>query len=129
MAKKPVKVDRFRAIKVVLISFFCFFLLAAVIESFVQLNATYNNLTAAQSELADEKSENIRLKSKLDAQVSVKNVEEYAEDVLGMQKLDSSQIKYIKIRDKDSVTLPDENVNIFVKIKLKVAEIIDYLKG
>lgn len=129
MAKKPEKVKRFRAFKVILLSIISFILLASVIESYVELNSTYNKLSDAQAELADCKSENVRLESKLEAQVSVKNVENYAENVLGMKKLDSSQVRYIKIADKDEVSLPEEDENFFVKIKVRISDIIDYLMG
>ena len=100
-----------------------------VIDSYVSLNSMYSNVSKAQSQLTELKSENVRLESKLQSQVSVRNVEEYAENVLGMERLDSSQIKYIQIQDKDVVTLPASEENFFVSLKIRFGEFIEYLKG
>ena len=46
-----------------------------------------------------------------------------------MERLDSSQIKYVQIQDKDVVTLPASKENFFVSLKIRFGEFIEYLKG
>jgi cell division protein FtsB len=129
MKKRRQRVRRQRPFRLILASALLLGIFSWLIESYVQLDSTQKKLAVATAELAEYKSENVRLESKLEAQVSVKNVESYAEDVLNMKKLDSSQIKYIKIQEKDTVVLPEEEENIYVRIKDQFYEVIEYLRG
>ena len=74
-------------------------------------------------------SENVRMHSDLEAKVAIKSVEEYAEQELGLQQLDQSQIEYIQLQTDDSVEIPDEEKNLFVRIKDKFESFMEYLKG
>ena len=56
-------------------------------------------------------------------------MEEYAEQELGLQQLDQSQIEYIQLQTDDSVEIPDEEKNLFVRIKDKFESFMEYLKG
>lgn len=127
--KKSKQIKKYSVPKTLVIALVATLLFGLVIYSYVQLNSMYSKVTTATSELTELKSENVRLESKLQSQVSVRNVEEYAENILGMEKLDSSQIKYIQIQEKDIVTLPKEEENIFVRLKIRFGEFIEYLKG
>jgi hypothetical protein len=127
--KKKKQVKRYSIPKMLISALLAFLMFGIVIESYVQLNDMYNKVSDAEDLLTEYKSENVRLESKLEAQASVKNIEEYAEEVLGMEKLNSSQIKYIQIQEDDVVYLPETEENIFVKIKLRFNEFIEYLKG
>jgi hypothetical protein len=127
--KKKKQVKRYSIPKMLISALLSFLMFGIVIESYVQLNDMYNKVSDAEDLLTEYKSENVRLESKLEAQASVKNIEEYAEEVLGMEKLNSSQIKYIQIQEDDVVYLPETEENIFVKIKLRFNEFIEYLKG
>ena len=61
--------------------------------------------------------------------MAIKSVEEYAEQELGLQQLDQSQIEYIQLQTDDSVEIPDEEKNLFVRIKDKFESFMEYLKG
>ena len=106
----------------------------AVLESIILLagdrrNTMYNKVATLNNELELTKAENVRLQSELDSKVSAKNVEDYAENVLGMQKIDSSQIKYIKIQTGDVVSIPAQEKGIAAKIKAFFDRCVEYFRG
>ena len=61
--------------------------------------------------------------------MTLKNVEEYAVKVLGLQKLNNSQIKYVETQTDDVVEIPEEEKNIFVKVKDKFDKLVEYIFG
>lgn len=102
---------------------------SVVINSYVQLNEVYTEISAANSELNILRSENVRMQTELEGKASISNIKEYAEDRLGLQQLDKSQIQYIQIQTKDRVVIEDGEQNIFVKIKRKFEDFVAYLRG
>lgn len=114
---------------IIFVSILAAALLGAVIYSLDKRNTMYNKVSALNKELHLAEAENVRLQSELESQMSAKNVEEYAENVLGMRKIDSSQIEYIKIRTGDVVTIPEKEQNIFTKIKNFFDECVEYFRG
>ena len=103
--------------------------LAKIMNSYVQLNEVYSQISAAESTLNDLQSENVRMQTQLEGQASIRNIKEYAEDRLGLQKLDRSQIQYIQIQTEDEVVVEEPDQNIFVQIKRKFNDLIAYLRG
>lgn len=91
--KKSKQFKRYSIPKTVIFALIALVMFWIVIDSYVSLNSMYSNVSKAQSQLTELKSENVRLESKLQSQVSVRNVEEYAENILGMERLDSSSDK------------------------------------
>jgi len=89
----------------------------------------YNKVSDLNAQLHLAEAENVRLQSELESQMSAKNVEDYAENVLGMRKIDSSQIEYIKIRTGDVVTIPEKKQNILTRIKNFFDECVEYFRG
>lgn len=59
-----------------------------------KLDETARDISRIQSQIEIAKSENIRLNSKLEGMVSVDKIENYAENVLGMVKLEDYKVKY-----------------------------------
>jgi hypothetical protein len=117
------------AIKVFIAGVLALLLFSVVINSYVQLNEVYSAISDANTELSDLRSENVRMQTELEGKASISNIKEYAEDHLGLQKLDKSQIQYIEIQTEDSVTIDEGEQNIFVKIKHKFEDFVAYLKG
>lgn len=92
--------------------------------------------TAIHSEIAEQaryvamlESENVRMQSELEEKTALKSVETYAEEILGMQKLDKSQIEYVSISNGNIVDIPENEDNIFVRLKNSIDEFVEYLKG
>ena len=59
------------------------------------------------------------MQSEIAGKTSNKNVQEYAEDVLGMRVIDASQIEYVQIQTSDVVEIPEAEQTFFVKAKVK----------
>lgn len=116
-------------ISIILISALAVVLLGTVIYSLDRRNTMYNRVSALNSELNLAEAENVRLQSELDSKMSAKNVEDYAENVLGMQKIDSSQIKYIEIQTDDVVSIPQQDESIPAKIKSFFDKCVEYFRG
>ncbi len=123
--KKP----KISSVKVILCSIVCFALLIAVIASNVEQLQLTNEITARQKLYTDLQSENVRMQSELAGKTSNKNVQEYAEHVLGMHALNPSQVEYIEIQTADVVEIPEEEQNIFVRIKNAFDDFAAYMRG
>ena len=114
---------------IILVSVLAALLLGSVIYTLNRRNSMYNDVTARTNELNLVEAENVRLQSELDSRMSAKNVEDYAENVLGMQKIDSSQIQYIKIQTDDVVSIPEPEESAITKIKHFFNRCLEYFRG
>ncbi len=117
------------AVKVILGAIVCFALLTAVILSNVQQLQLSNEIAAKQKEYTDMQSENVRMQTELAGKASNKNVQEYAENVLGMHVLNPSQVEYIQIQTDDVVEIPEEEQSVFVKIQNAFDRFVAYMRG
>lgn len=116
-------------ISIVLIAILAAALLGTVIYSLDRRNTMYSRVSALTEELTYAQAENVRLQTELESKISAKNVEEYAENVLGMTKMDSSQIKYIEIQTDDVVSIPQQDEGIIAKIKKFFDYCVEYFRG
>lgn len=116
-------------LSIIFVSLLAAALLGAVIDSLDQRNSLYNQVSSLNNQLHLAEAENVRLQSELESQMSAKNVEDYAENVLGMRKIDSSQIEYIKIRTGDVVTIPEKKESILTRVKNFFDECVEYFRG
>lgn len=69
------------------------------------------------------------MQTEIESKNSLKNIEDYAENILGMQKLDKSQVDYITIESGNVVEIPQEEDNIFVNIKNALDDFVEYIRG
>lgn len=104
-------------------------LLFMLIYGKVQVSALYTQISDEKAVVEILQSENVRMQTEIEANMSLKNVENYAEDVLGLKKLDKSQITYIQIQNEDMVEVVETEQNIFVILKEKLNNIVEYLFG
>ena len=111
---------------IIFVSLLAAALLGSVIYSLDKRNTVYNKVS---EKLDEAEAENVRLQSELDSKMSAKNIEEYAENVLKMQKIDSTQIKYIKIQTGDVVTIPEQEKGAIAKIKSFFDKCVEYFRG
>lgn len=114
---------------VILISLMAAALLAGVIISYNRRNSIYNEINERTSALNLAEAENVRLQSELESKMSAKNVEDYAENVLKMRKIDSSQIKYIKIQTEDVISIPEQDDGFLAKVKDFLSDCVEYFRG
>ncbi len=113
----------------IFISILAVLLLGGVIFSLDKRNTVYNQVAELKNELKLAEAENARLQTELDSQMSAKNVEDYAENVLGMKKIDPSQIEYVKTRIGDVVSIPEKEDSLLTRIKKFFDECVEYFKG
>ncbi|MBQ5318002.1 MAG: hypothetical protein J6K17_02770 [Oscillospiraceae bacterium] len=104
-------------------------LLGAVIYGKVENTAIHSEIAAQSQYVEMLASENVRMQSELEEKTALKSVENYAEQILGMQKLDKSQIEYVSISNGNIVDIPENNENLFVKIKHAFEDFVEYLRG
>ena len=103
-------------------------LLGSVIYSLDKRNTMYNKVSARNEKLDSAEAESVRLQSELDSKMSAKNIEEYAQS-LGMVKLNSSQIFYVKTQTGDVVTIPEQEKGLIAKIKSLFDKCVEYFRG
>ena len=127
MKKSPPK--RGSVIKIVFIALSAFGLLFTLLYGNVQTNKMYREVAEKNSILDEAKSENIRLKSELEGKMTLKNVEDYVQRVLKLQKLDNSQIKYVQTQTDDAVEIVDEESGLLDTIKEKFNGFVEYIFG
>lgn len=114
---------------IIFISIMAAVLFGSVIYTLDRRNTVYNKVTSLNKQLILEEAENVRLQSELESKMSAKNVEDYAENVLGMKKMDSSQIKYIKTQTDDVVNIPEQEKGFFAKVKGFFEDCVEYFRG
>lgn len=114
---------------IVIVSVLAAALLGSVIYTLDRRNTVYNKVTSLNKQLSLAEAENVRLQSELESKMSAKNVEDYAENVLGMKKMDSSQIKYIKTQTDDVVNIPEQKKGFFAKVKGFFDDCVEYFRG
>ena len=114
--------------KIIFVSMLAAALLGSVIYSLDKRNTAYNKVSSLQVKLDSVAAENVRLQSELEGKMSAKSIEEYAKS-LGMEKIDSTQIKYIQIQTGDVVTIPEQKKGIMAKIKSFFDKCVEYFRG
>ncbi len=103
-------------------------ILFAVLYGNVETNRLFNEITKLQNELNSLQAENISLAAEYESVTSLKNVEDYAEDVLGLKKLDKAQIEYVEMEgDKVIEIVEPADTNIFVAIRNWWNEVCEYI--
>ena len=116
------------AFKVFVKAFVILGILCMVLYGKVETNALFRDISKLESKLNDLQSENITLAAEYEARTSLKNVEDYAENVLGLRKLDKAQIEYIELPGNTVIEkVETENRNIFIIIRNKINELREYL--
>lgn len=111
------------------------FVLSFMIFSLVQLNEVNSEITQAQKELRVAQSENVRLNSQLETQMSLQNVAKYAEENLGLTKMGSNQVNYISISSGNAIEIPGKekkdtlttDPGWFQKVQAHLSQLLEYL--
>ena len=104
-------------------------LLGAVIYGKVENAAIYSEITAQTKYVDMLNSENVRMQSEIEEKTALQFVESYAEDVLGMQKLDKSQVEYVNVSGGSVVDIPENEENFFVKLRNSFNDFLAYIRG
>lgn len=93
------------------------------------LTEVSQKISAAATELEEAKSEGTRLSAELESKVSLRNVEEYATQVLGMSALNKQQVTYVDMGKGDQIelTAASPKLTIFDRIRLAVSNVQEYI--
>jgi len=103
--KKEMHASALQSAKIIAISVFLLSMLSALLYGRIKVDELDRQISAAETKITTAQSENVRLNMQLDSMISLKNVEEYAQNNLGMVKMESYQIEYIDLSGTDKVTL------------------------
>ena len=76
------------ALKVFIAGILALLMFSVIINSYVQLTEVYSSISEANAELNTLRSENVRMQTELEGKASISNIKDYAEQHLGLQKLD-----------------------------------------
>lgn len=103
-------------------------LFSALMFGRVEISQLIAEQTVQMQELEKLQSENISLQSELAQKKNMTTVEEYAEEKLGLKKLDKSQTEYIRVETKDKTSvIKNEDDNVFVRIKNWFGSALEYI--
>ena len=103
-------------------------LLCAMIFGKVEISSLCAEQTNLNKQLEQLQNENVSMQSELAQKTSMTKVEEYAEQKLGLQKLDKAQIEYVEIDSKPTASVVKaEEQNVFVKIKNWFSSVLEYI--
>lgn len=129
MEKNPIPMARKEsAFKFAFRAFVFLAVLCAVLYGKVETNSLFNEISSLEQELKSLQTENITLAAEYESRTSLKNVEDYAENVLGLKKLDKAQIEYVELPGDSVIEIVEaENKNIFVRIRNFINEIRERL--
>ncbi len=108
--------------------------LAGVVISMLYSRALLTELNAKisrQNALLDEyKSESTRLSAELESKISLRNVEDYATQTLGMYAVDKGQVTYVNLCDGDKIELTSESPKqtLLDRIRLSINNVQAYIQ-
>ncbi|NMA79434.1 MAG: hypothetical protein GX967_02160 [Clostridiales bacterium] len=102
---------------------------SAILYTHVMINESYTQISNQKKALDAAVSEGVRLQSEIDRDMSLKNVEDYAIDVLGMQRIDKTQIQYIKIKSDSVIEINNKGKNKgpILVLKDNAKDLLEYL--
>ena len=92
-----------KVVEFAIIAALCIALIAPNIFSRIKVNELNNKIVEMTKELNEVKSENTRLDMELKSKISLDNVQNYAENVLGMVKRDRYQVYYFNIDNGNEI--------------------------
>lgn len=104
-------------------------MLSLCITSKADIAAVHAAIVSAESEVNTLEQENVSMWARLEQKSSQKVVEDYAENILGMHKLDSAQIEYVRLESGNKAEISEANDTWFSKIKHSFDSFVEYLRG
>jgi cell division protein FtsL len=103
--------------------------LLLVVKSYSDLAAISDEIAKTQAEVLTLSSEHVRMEAKIEGRSAIRYVEEYAENILGMRKIEKSQIEYIDITGGNQIIVPETEKGFFTQAKEQLDEFLEYLRG
>lgn len=100
---------------------------AAVLCSYSQSDELTREMASVNKQIGIAQSENVRLNAEMTSRISIDKVESYAEDVLGMVKVDSYQITYLDMSAGDQIVLSGDKTAAKSNLSAKLRNLFAYL--
>ncbi|MGN0666190.1 MAG: hypothetical protein ACI4KF_06650 [Huintestinicola sp.] len=104
-------------------------LMTSTINAKADIAAIHTEIVNQEAKVHALENENAGMKARLETKSSQKAVEEYAENVLGMQKLDKSQIEYVSLESGNVIEISETETGLPAAIKNAFNKFVEYLKG
>ncbi len=86
-----------------------FVLFSSTLYNELTINELNNNIRTANTQLDRSRSEYIQLEMAAASRMTLEEVERYAVDVLGMQKMQTNQLLYIRTNEDDKIIAHDDS--------------------
>ena len=104
-------------------------MLAYSITSKAEIAAVHAAIIEQEAVVNALEQENVSMQTRLEQKSSQKVVEDYAENILGMQKLDNAQVEYVSLESGNKVEIAETNTDIFTAIGNFFDDLVEYLMG
>lgn len=104
-AKIEMRATALRSFKVLAVAVFLLSMFAALLFSKLKVDELDRKINSTQTQLTAAQAENVKLNMKLDSMISLQRVEDYAQNTLGMVKVESYQIEYVDLSGTDQVNV------------------------
>lgn len=101
-------------------------LLFSVLYSNAQITQLTADIAVKQNELTNLKSEYDYLDTVMQANASVRTVEEYATTQLGLAKIDSNQVVYITLTNESRVEMVNNNNSVWGYVEQTFLTVMEY---
>lgn len=96
-----------KLLKILAVTAICGFLAGALLYSNATLAELNSNAVALQKQLDKLEDDKMRMDIELDSRVSMKAIDEYITDELGMVKVEKYQVNYVNLSEGDTMTVAD----------------------
>lgn len=101
-------------------------LIIGVLYTNSEITQTANSISQVKKSITEIDSEKAYLEFTLESKMSLNEVEDYAVGVLGMVKMDSSQLEYVEIENENKIEKGNDNLT--EKIQEAVQPVLSYFK-
>lgn len=105
------KLNPFTLLSTSLIAIVSLFIISSVVYSQVQLTELTEQINVATKELQEKQSIYTQLQMKIESESSLRLVENYARNELGMQKIEPTQVEYITLSSGDKAEIKGDTSN------------------
>ena len=126
-AKKITKKRNLASVRTAAAGVLLLALVFSVLYTRAQSTELTSQITAQQTSLANLQSEYDYLNRSFESALSLDKVELYAEQELGMIKMDKSQIEYISLKTQDNIVCPADKNSLWMSLKSSFMNMMEYI--
>ncbi len=126
--KKNTRKKTISAFKSLMVATFTGFVLCAILYGNVRTTELYSYEAELKAEIAEVNSENDRMEAELESKISLNSIDSYAVDVLGLQKLEKTQIQYLEVDNSNFTKVEvEEGKSVFDTAKDWFFSVLEYI--